>query len=151
MNLDKIEKIYFVCSGNIIRSAFAELYLKHLLGDQSKLIIASFGTTYHNTRIHNKAQEYLSEIGISSDNFTPTHISEISLDGKVIVFGMTKDHLHSLKNQWQDHSNLYLLSEISSDIIEIEDPYFSNNQELAFKKAFEQIVTYVDRLYKQIT
>ncbi len=64
MNLEKFEKIYFVCSGNIIRSAFAELYLKQLLVDKSDPKIGSFGTTYHNTRIHYKAHEYLSDLGI---------------------------------------------------------------------------------------
>ncbi len=150
MNLKKFEKIYFVCSGNIIRSAFAELYLDHLLDDRSNVSIRSFGTTYHNTTIHYKAKEYLAELGISTGNFTPTHISEISLDGKAIVLGMTKEHLHLVNVHWEGFPNSFLLSEISNEIIEIADPYFANNQELAFKKAFEQIVTYVDNIYKEI-
>ena len=75
LNLKKFEKIYFVCSGNIIRSALAELYLDHLLDDRSNVSIRSFGTTYYNTRIHYKTQEYLSNIGISTNQFVPTLLS----------------------------------------------------------------------------
>ena len=150
LNLKKYEKIYFVCSGNIIRSALSELYLDHLLDDRSNVSIRSFGTTYHNTTIHYKAKEFLTELGISTGNFTPTHISEISLDDESIVFGMTKEHLHLINIQWEGFLNSYLLSEVNNEIIEIADPYFANNQELAFKKAFEQIVTYVDNIYNEI-
>jgi protein-tyrosine-phosphatase len=148
--LDNIDKIYFVCSGNIIRSAFAELFLKHLLDNKSRLIIGSFGTTYHNTKIHYKTNKYLSDIGISTNQFVPTHISEIVLDDKTIVFGMTKEHLRLVNSHWDKFPNLYLLSEINSEIIEIADPYFADNQDLAFKKAFQQIMNYTEHLSKQL-
>ncbi len=63
---------------------------------------------------------------------------------------MTKEHLQLVNDQWRGFPNSYLLSEINDEIIEIADPYFANNQKLAFKKAFNQIVTYIDHLHTKI-
>ena len=54
--------MYFVCSGNIIRSSFAEL----LARNQGVENVDSYGTTYHNSSIHDRSQQELVDRGVDS-------------------------------------------------------------------------------------
>lgn len=143
-------QIVFVCSGNIIRSAFAEIYTKHLIGWRSNKSIRSLGTDYHNSQILDMTRNTLIDKGIDSqkiNNFQPTHISGFKVENidDVIFFSMTNHHKTQLQRYFGKGIKSYLLPKILDENVEIEDPYFTNNYEQVFlkiEKCVNQLVNY---------
>ncbi|MHA2027827.1 MAG: arsenate reductase/protein-tyrosine-phosphatase family protein [Candidatus Kariarchaeaceae archaeon] len=132
----KSENIVFVCSGNIIRSAFAEILAKSFIVNKN---ISSLGTDYHNSRILNETKNALLARNIPLENiigFRPTNIVDFKIKDlqKTIFFGMTAIHLKKIKSYFVDEINVYLLSEIIDENKEISDPYFTNNYDQVFSK-----------------
>ncbi|MCE7734496.1 MAG: hypothetical protein GPJ54_06440 [Candidatus Heimdallarchaeota archaeon] len=141
-DIHQSNQIVFVCSGNIIRSAFAELYTRHVLGTKANKSIRSLGTDYHNTNILDLTRKVLIEKEISPEkinNFHPTHISEFKVDriDDLIFFSMTNHHQSQLENYFGKEIKSYLLPNILDEDLEIEDPYFTNNYERVFLKIEE--------------
>lgn len=143
-------QIVYVCSGNIIRSAFAELYTRHLIGPKFTISVASLGTDYHNSQILDITRKNLINQGVDIqkiNNFHPTHISDFKVDkiDEVIFFGMTRHHQSQLKRYFGKEIKSYLLPSILDENVEIEDPYFTNNYDRVFhkiEKCVNQLVNY---------
>lgn len=143
-NLKESDLILFLCSGNIIRSAFADLYSKHIRIEKN---ILSAGTTYFNSRITIEAKTELISLGVDTDlisKFSPTHISNLELTAysKIVVFGMKRAHLVDFDLTPDKVIGKYLLSEIQGTKEEIADPYFEGG----YSSVFNQIKNYVDEL-----
>jgi len=151
------ERIVFVCSGNIIRSAFADVYSHHRgIPDKSKIKnpkkISSLGTTYFNSSIHENTETALKDQGIPETdirNFIPTHISRGTelKDGKTVFFGMKYGHLEDLEKMVGNvRGRAFLLTELIPDEFkkcpEIRDPYFEGGWE----ETYELIKRCVDQL-----
>ena len=144
VKLKECDLILFLCSGNIIRSAFAGLYARHI---RIEINVLSGGTTYFNSRITREAEEELISLGVENENilkFSPTHISNLDLSDfeKIIVFGMKKSHLKDFDLVPEKVIGKYLLSEIQGTKEEIADPYFEGGYEFVFK----QIKNLIDEL-----
>lgn len=144
VNLKKCDLILFLCSGNIIRSAFADLYSRHIGVEKN---ILSAGTTYFNSRITKEAESKLISLGVDNNiisEFSPTHISNLALSNfsKIIVFGMKRAHLSDFDLFPEKVIAKYLLSEIQGTREEIADPYFEGG----YGSVFIQIKNYVDEL-----
>lgn len=141
-NIKQSKQLTFACSGNIIRSAFAELLTKHLVKEK---MISSLGTEYHNSQIHPQTKRILLDKGIESikiDNFQPTHISKINPTAieNIIFFSMTNDHKAKLEKYFGPKIKSYLLREIMNENREIEDPYFSENYDKVFSSIEECVI-----------
>lgn len=62
--------VLFVCTANICRSAYAELFARHLLGDTPAVSVASAGTHgFHEQPIDPPMAAQLTSRGIASDTF----------------------------------------------------------------------------------
>jgi len=136
------DTIYFVCSGNIIRSSFAELYARHLGIDN----VSSYGTTYHNKHIHQRSAEKLHEIGVESqviDNFSPTHLNATAqfTDNDIHIV-MTTEHRDKLIAAGVSPNRILKIRELIGDDADVADPYFQNN----FDEAYDTIVAAVKQL-----
>lgn len=143
-NLKKSDLILFLCSGNIIRSAFADLYARHICIEKN---ILSAGTTYFNSRITKEAKSKLISLGVDNNiisEFSPTHISNLELSNysKIVVFGMKRAHLSDFDLFPEKVIAKYLLSEIQGTKEEITDPYFEGG----YGSVFKLIKNYVDEL-----
>ncbi len=135
--------IVFVCSGNIIRSAFCELLLKHKVNTAD---VSSLGLFYKNSIIHPKTREALLERGVPHvliDNFKPTFADDIVLDPDNLYFCMTMKHKSDLLCRGIPESNIRLVSSVLNQHVDVEDPYFIGNYDQVFsylKKCIEKIV-----------
>ena len=137
--------VLFLCSGNMIRSAFAELYARHL---GCALPVRSAATTYRNDAIYPQARAALLTRGVPAQtmaSFRPTVLLDIraKLDSGIVVFGMTADHLDSLGSLGERGFLLPLLDG-SSD--EIADPMFEGGFDATFDRIAELVDVLVDRL-----
>ena len=97
--LARTERIVFVCSGNMVRSAFAELYARHV-GLPREL--ASVATTYRNDALYPETARALRALGLSEEtlsSFRPTHVDDApELFGPgTLLFAMTTGHLRALR------------------------------------------------------
>ncbi|MHA2501582.1 MAG: arsenate-mycothiol transferase ArsC [Candidatus Kariarchaeaceae archaeon] len=136
--------IYFVCSGNIIRSSFAELLARH----RGLTNVASYGTTYHNSAIHTRSNDELLRLGVSTDlirDFHPRHISDLSgfVDRDLHVV-MTQDHKDQLEMRGIPPDQIVLITEFINRNDDVADPYFSGNYTEAYStisQAVDQIIT----------
>ena len=138
-SLQRAERVLFLCSGNMIRSAFSELYARHL---GVAWPVESAATTYRNDRIHGIAARALRARGVSESwisAFRPRHVDQLgSVSQDTLVLGMTREHL-------DDWSGLgppaWLLSEVAGRQVEIEDPMFTGRSEI-----LDDVADYVERL-----
>ena len=135
------EEIVFVCSGNIIRSAFAHLYAENIGISKT---IRSLGTVYKNSKIHSNTRSELAKLGVSTklmNDFHPTHIDDFIISGcHAVFFCMTNEHLQQLENY--AIKNVFLLSEILNQKEEIGDPFFLGR----FQETFMNIKNCLDKL-----
>jgi protein-tyrosine-phosphatase len=143
----KIAKtIYFVCSGNIIRSAFAELFARHLGLNN----IASYGTTYQNTTIHQRSAIKLKELGVPENwinEFQPRHINSLDeFNDHDLHVIMTNKHHSDLLREGIRESQIVYITEYLGMKVNVEDPYFSNNYEEAYKTISEAVTQIIDIL-----
>lgn len=142
--LQECDTIVFLCSGNLIRSAFADIYSKHINIPKT---LKSAGTDYYNAKISNKVIKVLESMGVDNnliENFKPTNQSELVLDPNqmVVVFGMKNQHIAKCNIAKEQVLGSYLLSEISGTKIEIADPYFEGG----FDDVIQLIKKYVDKI-----
>ncbi len=139
-----METYVFVCSGNIIRSAFAHLYALHL----GIINVDSFGTTYHNETIHPKTKTELLKIGVDKetiDNFKPKHISKFKSPPNPIFLVMTEKHRKQLIQKGINPSKISKITQLIGNTNDIRDPYWTRR----FKHAFQTIKKCVQALAEQ--
>ncbi|MFT7486037.1 MAG: protein-tyrosine-phosphatase [Candidatus Paceibacteria bacterium] len=141
--LHEADSCLFLCSGNMIRSAFAELYASHL---GWSLPVRSAGTTYSNSRIHHETRAALLARGVDSAailSFRPSLITDLSpaVSSGELVLGMTREHLELAAAQGASGPS-FLLMEAFSESIEIADPYFEGG----FEGVFNDIARCVEAL-----
>ena len=139
--ITEAKEFVFVCSGNIIRSAFAELIAKNLIENRN---FTSCGTEYFNNDIISETRQALLDKGIPLNlinDFRPTHITrtkEYDLSS-TIFFGMTHKHVREIRSYFGEESKIGLLRNLIDENEEVEDPYFTNNFDKVFTKIFDCI------------
>ena len=128
LDLTDVEAVAFVCSGNMVRSAFAELYGRHQGLACPHL---SLGTTYRNPALHPRTRAELLQAGLAPatlDAFRPTHVEDLSASSRALltnegtlVLGMTEAHLEQLDGSC-GHARLHLMEELRGRREPIPDP-----------------------------
>ena len=146
-SLEEAEEIVFVCSGNMVRSAFAEIYARHR---GIAVDVSSIATTYRNDGLFPQTRRALRELGISEevlDGFRPTHMDDLPAaerarlepGGSAVVFGMTPAHLAALP----DTPRAHLLEELRGSSSAIPDPVMDG---VPFDQTFARVAACVDVL-----
>lgn len=151
--LTRSNKIVFVCSGNIIRSAYADLLCRH-----SGVVkeVFSVGTTYPNTEIHPNTAQQLRTENVSEElikSFTPKLVHDVydRFDESTVVFVMTKQHKkefvkHHTKTKVPNDKVFLLMELLGEKDKDIKDPYWSTN----FTETFTTIKQCIDVLLKNL-
>lgn len=140
------DELVFVCSGNIIRSAFCDIYAHNLRFQKS---IRSFATTHHNTELYHKTRDYLKRVGVDDaiiNQFSPTHISEFVRSENAVYFVMTREHRQILLENGYPEDRIFLTKEIDGIRDDVLDPYYHGK----FDQTLELLKTIIDKLHRYI-
>ena len=149
--LKKKEKIriLFNCSGNIMRSAYAEMMFEKILQDkfgETRIISESGGVIYRNDRIAYETKKILIEEGVSPDRikkFRPRHIDYYhdAFKNADLILTMSTEHLPYLQ---EFNDKTFLLNEFAfNEMRNIADPFFEGSTRKSFaevKKALFKII-----------
>ncbi len=139
--------IVFLCSGNVVRSAFAELYARHLGCPRP---VCSAATHYRNTRIYAATAQALLHRGVEVATiraFRPTHLDELRcrLPRRPLFFAMKLAHLEALPVELEERA--FLLSEVLGSPEEIADPV---EEGADFERVLRQITRCVEALVERL-
>lgn len=136
--------VRFVCSGNMVRSAFAELYTRHL---GCPIEVDSCATTFRNERLYPQTRSALLQRGvdpIACDSFRPRHLDELSRDGvERVVFGMTAAHVEAYLSFFGAGERIWLLGALDGSGESIRDPVL---EDVTFESAFAAVERHVQTL-----
>lgn len=142
--------LVFLCSGNMVRSAFAELYARHL---DCPIPVLSAATTFRNDTIYSETALALSARGVRRElirAFRPTHLDDLlpHIAGTPVVFGMTRSHLADLDGHPLLVGRLFLLSAADgAGAEEIADPVLEGAD---FDQTFERVAQCVEALVERV-
>ncbi|MFX0182392.1 MAG: hypothetical protein ACFE95_04840 [Candidatus Hodarchaeota archaeon] len=135
--------ILFICSGNIIRSPYAQLLFEHLIKDDkdlsTKIKVESGAVMYRNYSIALESHDELLKEGITSERiaqFKPRHfMDDPSMFQKAdLILVMAKGHQRKIPERFRD--KVFLLLEFTNGKSEsVPDPYFNP----PFSRAYSMI------------
>lgn len=113
-------KIIFVCTGNTCRSPMAELIFNKLCREKELDFSAQSAglCTIDGLPISENSAKALGEIGIESQFFRSTDITELDLDEFYKIYAMTDEHLYVLSQMDVDEDRAELICKTG-----ISDPY----------------------------
>lgn len=133
--------INFVCSGNIIRSPYAEMLFEKLLLEKNttfsvRVNVESSGVTYKNYQISRETTQMLLKEGVSRkriDDFSPRYIGDYPnlFDTNDLILVMEKNHLSAIPKEAK--AKAYLLLDFTSGRKDdVPDPFFTPPFERAY-------------------
>lgn len=136
--------LLFLCSGNVLRSAFCELYAKHR---GLPFRIHSAGTEYRNRALFPESRAALQALGVAApllNEFRPRHIEDFeeSPTPNSLVFGMTRAHLGAFTATFGDGHETRLMLSVLGREEEVGDPYFTGD----YNDTFELLTECVEAL-----
>jgi len=132
------QKIAFVCTGNICRSPFAELYAKKHFNN---FVFNSFGLIFQANRLSSvNAEIAAKEFDINICTHQSRILTKEEIENQDIIFIMDKYHYYTLSNKFPEYlSKIFFL-----DNKEIIDPY-GNDSEF-YKKTYSQIASAINNI-----
>ena len=134
--------ITFVCSGNVIRSPYAE-YLSKLNFTDKRIIFDSGACFYQNRKIFPLTKKWLMKENLLEediDNHKPRLISNFLKDFETttLFIAMTKEHEQYLKRHWPEKT--FLLKKIVMNKDEdVLDPYDYPEKENEIMKELKKL------------
>ncbi|MCZ6597783.1 MAG: hypothetical protein O7B99_09110 [Planctomycetota bacterium] len=145
-------EVVFVCSGNMVRSAFAELYARHL---ELPLPVRSLATTYRNDAMFPDTALALRQRGVDAGwirAFRPTHVADglRRVDPGAVLLVMSHRHFGALEVRPELAERAFLLAEVvgaSGENEEIADPV---EEGADFERTFATVARCVERLVERL-
>ena len=153
-----MQKICFVCHGNICRSPMAEYIFRKLVSDagvSDKFEIASAATSSEeiwNGRgnpVYPAAKQKLREHGISCDDKRARQITTNDYAYYDLLVGMDEMNIRNMKRLYHNdpEGKIHLLLEYTGDCRSISDPWYSGDFEAAYCEIEEGCIA----LFKHLT
>jgi protein-tyrosine phosphatase len=134
------ERILMVCVGNICRSPTAEYLLRHRLGGDSAIRIASAGLSAQAGHpIDSTALQLLHEHGIDGGQHSARRIDAGLLRESSLILAMERTHVAAIVRMAPEVSGKLFLLDKWLEARDIPDPYRQQ------RPAFEHVYTMIDR------
>ena len=147
-----MKTIIFVCHGSICRSpaaAFiARKYLKETGRDSDFLIdIRATSSEEIGNDVYPPMKRELMRRGIPLFPHRAKRITQIDYDKADYIFYMDEENRWSLNRQLNDYKHILLpINKWTNDIVEIEDPWYTDRYELVV----DQIIKCINDIFKNI-
>ncbi len=147
--LEGSRAVLFLCTGNMVRSAFADLYARHL---GCPLPVSSAATLFRNDHLLDETARALEARGVPpawTRAFRPRHLSDLvdDLDESTLILGMARQHLEPLARRPELQQRAFLLARLVGETDEILDPVLDGADfELTFRRIATCVETLVSRL-----
>lgn len=137
--------VRFLCSGNVVRSAFAELYARHL---GLRLPVDSAATRFDNPALFDETRAALLARGVARarlDAFRPRPLWRLDEppDAGLLVLGMTVEHLRAWRALHPAHARVHRLLELEGREADLADPVLEGAD---FGRTFATLARCVERL-----
>ncbi len=134
MSHNTTRELLFLCSGNVLRSAFCELLANHL---ELPYQVRSAATRYRNGGLFPESRSALRDHGLPElvlDQFRSTHIEDLSPAPApdALVFGMTREHVEAFQRQFGPTPRCELMLSVLGRPGEIDDPLHTGRYEETF-------------------
>jgi protein-tyrosine-phosphatase len=147
--LAEASAVLFLCTGNMVRSAFADLYARHL---GCPLPVTSAATVYRNDHLLAETARALAERGVPADwirSFRPRHVDDLlsSLPERTLILAMADMHLEALAGHPALRRRAFLLASLSGEPGAIADPVLDGAD---FAATFERVARGVEALIARL-
>jgi len=144
-SLQHSSAVLFLCTGNAVRSAFCELYARHL---GCRRPVSSAATVYRNVRLMSETRRALEARGVAAAEiarFRPRHVDVVlaGLDPGTLVLGMTGAHLEAIAARADLRERARLLPAVCAERGGVPDPVLDGAD---FGATFERLERYVRAL-----
>lgn len=146
-------KILFVCHGNICRSPMAEILFRDLAekrGVGDRFYVYSSGTSdeEHNNPIYPPVQSLLKRKGIKYEPHRANRMTADAGDEYDMIIGMDLFNLRNMKRivGERNSSKCSLLLDYTDRPGSIDDPWYTDNFELAYEQILRGCEGLLDRL-----
>ena len=146
-----INKIMFVCHGNICRSTMAEFLMKDLAnkhGKSDEYIIASSGTSSEEqgNPVHYGTRKILNSLGISCSGKYAEKLYSSDYDNYDLFIGMDERNVINMKRIFNGdpENKVRLLLEYAGEKRNVADPYWTGD----FDATYKDVKKGVDALFK---
>ena len=140
-----MEKIIFVCHGNICRSVAAEYIMKKL---SNNYIVSSRATSLEEigNDIYPPMKRELMRNNIPFDRHYAQRISYEDYEEADYIFYMDDENLYYLNHMFPNSNKIHPIYQYTPSINEIEDPWYTGN----FSKVVSQITQCIKDIIKNI-
>lgn len=141
--------VRFLCSGNMVRSAFAELYARYL---GLALPVDSAATRFENDGLYPETRRALLQRAVPLtlvDGFVSRHLASIHEvpPADLLVLGMTVDHLDAWRARHPERGRPFLLGRLLGGAREVADPVLDG---APFDRTFETLARCVRELVRRV-
>ena len=143
-----MKKIVFVCHGNICRSPASEYIIKSLINNDDEYDICSKATSYEEigNDIYPPMKRVLDNHHISYVRHYASHIEKKDIDEADYIFYMDEENLYSLIRQYGHNDKYKPIWLYSSNINEIEDPWYTGRYEYVYQQIYQCILDILKNL-----
>ena len=148
-SLEGASGLIFLCSGNMVRSAFAELWARHL---DCPLPVRSAATIYRNDHMFPETMCALLARGVALEEllrFRPTHLADVvgTLDERIVALAMSRHHLEALSSASGWRGRAFLLARALGLDEEIADPVLEGAD---FERTFATVARCVEAIVARL-
>ncbi|MBP2097402.1 low molecular weight protein-tyrosine-phosphatase [Enterococcus rivorum] len=155
-----MEKILFVCLGNICRSPMAEGLFKQKVKqaelEQSIFTYSAATSSWEaGNPPHHGTQKILREKNISTDGMRSTQITKEDFETYDLIIGMDDNNVKELKRiapvTTHDKIHLFLSIVAGKETMEVPDPYYTGDFQQTFDLVDEGTNAWLEKVKERLT